>query len=121
MRSASQAARLGSQRLAKSLMTHRIQCLPTRTIALSHHEKWDGTGYPQQLKGEEIPRPARIVAIADIFDALTSKRPYKEAWSVKDAVNALESASGKFLDPQLVTAFISVLPQILEVKEQYRE
>lgn len=92
-----------------------------RAIALSHHEKWDGTGYPQQLKGEEIPRPARIVAIADIFDALTSKRPYKDAWSVKDAVNALESASGKFLDPQLVTAFISVLPQILEVKEQYSE
>ncbi len=74
-------------------------------IALGHHEKYDGTGYPQGLAGENIPLPARIVAVADVFDALTSKRPYKEAWTFQEALAMLQSESGKHFDPACVRAF----------------
>lgn len=77
-------------------------------IALSHHEHYDGTGYPNGLKGEEIPLAARIVAIADVFDALTSIRPYKEAWSFEKAYQYICDESGKHFDPKLVEAMISV-------------
>ena len=90
-----------------------------RIVALTHHEKWNGCGYPNRLKGEEIPRVGRIVAIADVFDALTSARPYKEAWSVEDAVKLLENSAGEHFDPQLVPLFVAALPQILEVKNRY--
>ncbi|MFG0721437.1 two-component system response regulator [Pseudomonas sp. GLN_6] len=90
-------------------------------IALSHHEKWDGTGYPNGLSGEDIPLEGRIVAIADVFDALTSVRPYKAAWSVEDAVGLLRAESGKHFDPQLVELFIQQLPAILEIKERWAE
>ncbi|WP_422909343.1 response regulator [Pseudomonas sp. MAC6] len=90
-------------------------------IALSHHEKWDGTGYPNGLSGEDIPLEGRIVAIADVFDALTSVRPYKAAWSVEDAVGLLREESGKHFDPQLVELFIQQLPLILEIKERWAE
>jgi len=90
-------------------------------IALSHHEKWDGTGYPNGLSGEDIPLEGRIVAIADVFDALTSVRPYKAAWSVEDAVGLLRAESGKHFDPQLVELFIQQLPLILEIKEHWAE
>ena len=66
-------------------------------IALYHHEKWDGSGYPHGLKGEEIPLSARIVAIADVFDALTSERPYKKAWPIEKAIAVLEARSGHTL------------------------
>ncbi len=74
-------------------------------IALGHHEKFDGGGYPQGLSGEAIPLPARIAAVADVFDALTSKRPYKEAWSFQEALNLIQSESGKHFDPACVRAF----------------
>ncbi|MDP2747661.1 two-component system response regulator [Pseudomonas sp.] len=90
-------------------------------IALSHHEKWDGTGYPNGLSGEDIPLEGRIVAIADVFDALTSVRPYKAAWSVEDAVGLLQEESGRHFDPQLVELFIQQLPAILEIKERWAE
>ncbi|MDF3196133.1 MAG: response regulator [Pseudomonas sp.] len=90
-------------------------------IALSHHEKWDGTGYPNGLSGEDIPLEGRIVAIADVFDALTSVRPYKAAWSVEDAVGLLQEESGRHFDPQLVELFIQQLPLILEIKERWAE
>ena len=90
-------------------------------IALSHHEKWDGTGYPNGLSGEDIPLEGRIVAIADVFDALTSVRPYKAAWSVEDAVGLLREESGKHFDPQLVELFIQQLPAILEIKDRWAE
>ncbi|WP_394236517.1 response regulator [Pseudomonas anguilliseptica] len=90
-------------------------------IALSHHEKWDGTGYPNGLSGEDIPLEGRIVAIADVFDALTSVRPYKTAWSVEEAVGLLREESGKHFDPQLVELFIQQLPAILEIKERWAE
>jgi HD-GYP domain-containing protein (c-di-GMP phosphodiesterase class II) len=90
-------------------------------IALTHHERWDGSGYPRGLKGEEIPLVGRIAAVADVFDALTSERPYKSAWSVADAVAEIESKSGVDFDPSVVAAFLSCLPQILAIKEEYAE
>ena len=77
-------------------------------IALSHHEHWDGTGYPRGLAGETIPAPARIVSLADVFDSLTHVRPYKEAWSVFDALKSIEAGSGAKFDPAVVAAFLEV-------------
>ncbi len=88
-------------------------------IALSHHEKWDGSGYPNGLAGEDIPLEGRIVAIADVFDALTSERPYKKAWSVDDAVNFIKENSGSHFDPDLVPLFLKALPEILQIKANY--
>ncbi len=92
-----------------------------RSIAISHHEKWDGSGYPKGLKGEEIPLHGRIAAIADVFDALTTQRPYKEAWPLEKALNLLKEESGKHFDPKLVELFMDNLPKILEIKEQFQE
>lgn len=89
-----------------------------RTIALCHHEKWDGSGYPNGLASEAIPVEARIVAIADVFDALTSTRPYKKSWSIEDATTYIQNESGKHFDPDLVQAFIQVLPAIEKIREQ---
>ena len=92
-----------------------------RTIALYHHEKYDGSGYPHQIAGSAIPVEARIVAIADVFDALTSVRPYKKAWTVEEALALLEKEKGKHFDPELVDLFIAQLPAMLEIKERYAE
>jgi len=92
-----------------------------RIIAGQHHEKWDGNGYPKGLKDTGIHLFARIIAVADVFDALTSKRPYKEAWSVEDAVALIRSESGKHFDPDVVDAFNRALDRILEIKIQYSE
>ena len=85
-------------------------------IALCHHEKWNGTGYPEGLAGEDIPESARIVAIADVFDALTMKRPYKKAWSDDEAFEHLREGAGKHFDPKLVECFMSIKKEILETK-----
>src|SRR5690606_27555800 len=85
-------------------------------IALSHHEKWDGSGYPQGLAGTAIPIEARVVALADVFDALTSERPYKRAWSIDEAVAYIDEQSGAHFDPELVAAFHKVLPKIIEIR-----
>lgn len=93
----------------------------SRIVALNHHEKWDGTGYPNGLKGEKIPFVGRIVAIADVFDALTTKRPYKEAWSVDRAIDLITSESGKHFEPKLVELFIDNLPKMLEIRDKFAE
>ncbi|WP_157269508.1 HD-GYP domain-containing protein [Azohydromonas aeria] len=85
-------------------------------IALHHHEKWDGTGYPDALAGRAIPEAARIVAVADVFDALTMKRPYRQAWPVEAAIATLRGAAGTHLEPRLVDLFESILPRILDIK-----
>lgn len=90
-------------------------------IALTHHEKWNGQGYPNGLAGEEIPLVGRIVAVADVFDALTTERPYKDAWPVEKAVNLIKEESGQHFDAEIVDAFLDKLPEILEVKEKYSE
>jgi putative two-component system response regulator len=77
-----------------------------KQIAYFHHEHWDGTGYPNGLKGKEIPLSARIVAIADVYDALTSDRPYKKAFSHEDAVAIIQKEREKHFDPDIVDAFI---------------
>jgi len=92
-----------------------------RVIALSHHEKWDGSGYPNGLAGENIPRVGRVVALADVFDALTSVRPYKKAWSVNDAMEYIETNRGKHFDPHLVDQFRTRLPDILAIKDDFAE
>lgn len=92
-----------------------------RSIALAHHEKYDGSGYPAGLAGEAIPIEARIVAIADVFDALTSVRPYKKAWPVDDAIALLQREKGRHFDPVLVDLFIDRLAAILEIRERYAE
>lgn len=90
-------------------------------IAATHHEKFDGTGYPKGLKGEEISISGRIIPICDVFDALTSARPYKKAWTVEDAIDLLKQEKGKHFDPDLVDKFLSILPEILKIREQYSE
>lgn len=90
-------------------------------VALTHHEKWDGSGYPTGISGENIPQAGRIVAIADVFDALTCVRPYKKAWTTEDAINLLQAEAGKHFDPQLVSLFVSILPQVESIRKQYAE
>jgi putative two-component system response regulator len=81
-------------------------------IARTHHEKWDGTGYPEGLRGEEIPLVARMVAVCDVFDALVSDRPYKAAWLVEDALAEIETLSGTHLDPELSALFVERRPDL---------
>ena len=88
-------------------------------IAIGHHEKWDGSGYPGRLAGEAIPQSARIVAVADVFDALTSVRPYKSAWPVADAVDFLQSESGRHIDPAIVPIFVDSLAEILAINARH--
>lgn len=90
-------------------------------IALNHHEKWDGSGYPRALKGTDIHLYGRIVAIVDVFDALTMERPYKKAWSVDSALELIYSESGKHFDPSLVELFRESLPKILAIKAAYED
>ena len=92
-----------------------------KEIAVNHHEKWDGSGYPKGLQKEEIPLTARIIAIADVFDALTTERPYKKAWPVENAVSFIDENAGSHFDPELVAVFIKALPEILKIKDQYAE
>ncbi len=93
----------------------------SRLVAVTHHEKWDGSGYPNGLAGENIALEGRIVAIADVFDALTSERPYKKAWRVNDAVQLMDDNSSRHFDPQLIPLLHEVLPEILAIKEKYAE
>jgi len=92
-----------------------------KEVALTHHEKWDGSGYPKGLKADEIPLVGRIIAIADVFDALTSSRPYKPAWSIERTTAFMKSESGKHFDPELVDCFLNSLDEILVVKAQFSE
>ena len=91
------------------------------SIALSHHEKWDGSGYPNGDKGLEIPIAGRIVAIADVFDALTSKRPYKEPFSIEKSLAIVKEERGTHFDPNVVDAFFDIQDEILNIKKQYSE
>ncbi len=95
--------------------------LMAKEIAISHHEKWDGSGYPHGLAGEAIPQAARIAALADVFDALISVRPYKKAWTVDAALEFTQENSGKHFDPELVDIFLQKLPSILEICKNFSD
>lgn len=88
-------------------------------VALGHHERWDGEGYPSKLKGEDIPQSARIVALADVFDALTMKRPYKKSWTVEESFEHILQVSGTHFDPGLVRIFLSIEDELREIKEKW--
>lgn len=92
-----------------------------REIALSHHEKWDGSGYPNGLAGETIPQSGRIVAVADVFDALTSVRPYKKAWTLVDAEAFMRENSGSHFDQEVVACFLDNLPEIVAIRDRHQE
>lgn len=111
-------AKLGAEILADN-ESEMIEL--ARTIAITHHEKWDGSGYPNGLSGEDIPLVGRIAAICDVFDALTSWRPYKKAWSVEEAVALLEDNAGSHFDPYLVPKFIEILPDILAIRAEHQD
>ncbi len=107
---------------AEIIGKHENELLETaRIIALSHHEKWDGNGYPLGLKGEDIPLEGRIVAIADVFDALVSERPYKKAVPLDEALAYMDTQSGLHFDPALMEAFRAALPEILRIREVYAD
>jgi putative two-component system response regulator len=89
-------------------------------IAASHHERWDGSGYPYALVGKDIPLEGRIAALADVFDALTSRRRYKDAWKFDRALEEIRSLSGTHFDPDVVTAFEGALPQIREIYDRFQ-
>jgi putative two-component system response regulator len=92
-----------------------------RSIALSHHEKWDGSGYPYGLAGDAIPLAGRIVAVADVFDALCSARPYKQAWPLEKALDYMREQAGRHFDPQVIDCFLAHLPQVQDIQLRYAE
>lgn len=92
-----------------------------RETALYHHEKWDGTGYPHGIAGDEIPIASRIAAVSDVFDALTSARPYKAAWSVEKAADLIQKESGRHFDPRLVEVFMENFAEVVRIKERYTD
>jgi HD-GYP domain-containing protein (c-di-GMP phosphodiesterase class II) len=90
-----------------------------RNMAAYHHERWDGKGYPEGLHGEVIPLSARIMAVADVFDALTSPRVYKPAFSLEEALSMIQEGSGTQFDPKCVEAFMDALPEVKLVLKKY--
>jgi putative two-component system response regulator len=92
-----------------------------RIIALSHHEKWDGSGYPNGLRGEQIPLAVRVVSLADVFDALTSARPYKKPWALEAALEYIDGNRGRHFDPRVVDLFRERLDDILAIREKYAD
>lgn len=108
---------IGSRILGGS-SSHMLQA--GEVIALSHHEKWDGSGYPRGLAGEDIPLSGRICAVADVFDALTCKRPYKKAYSNGTAIEIMKAGRGEHLDPQLLDLFLEHFNEVLGIQDKYQ-
>jgi putative two-component system response regulator len=116
-------AMLGAETLDAALKEHPDAGFlrMARNIAATHHERWDGTGYPARLKGEEIPLCGRVVALADVYDALTSKRVYKAAFAHDIAKAIIVKDSGTHFDPQIVEAFLAVESSFIEIRERYND
>jgi HD-GYP domain-containing protein (c-di-GMP phosphodiesterase class II) len=94
---------------AYELLGHIPYLRPALEIPYRHHEHWDGSGYPKGLKGEQIPLSARLFSVVDVFDSLTSERPYRSAWKIDDAIQYIEVMAGKLFDPKIVKAFLSMI------------
>lgn len=92
--------------MGDSILARNRWLMLARDCAVSHHENWDGTGYPYGRKGEDIPLIGRLVAVTDVFDVLTHRRPYKEAWPLEQAVTEIEQGAGSKFDPKVVAAFL---------------
>ncbi len=90
-------------------------------VSYSHHERWDGSGYPLGLKGEDIHIFGRITAIADVFDALSSARVYKKSWALEDVLKLFNEEKGKHFDPNLIDVFMDNLDEILQIKENFKD
>lgn len=95
-------------RIGDAVLSRSVSLAVARLVAKSHHERWDGGGYPDGLQGEDIPFAARLVAVADVFDALLSQRPYKEAWTADSAVSEIEAGKGRHFDPRIADAFLGL-------------
>ena len=95
--------------------------LRASSIAATHHEKWDGSGYPAGLKGEEIPLEGRIVAVADVFDALSSKRPYKDPFPLEKCIDILVEGKGNHFEARLVDLFLSRIDEVVEIRDQFSD
>ena len=107
---------------AELLGQHDSELMQTAaTVALRHHERWDGSGYPGGLREGEIPRAARIVAVADVFDALLSRRPYKQPWSLTDALGHIDAQRGRHFDPSAVDALHARLDDCVAIRARYRD
>ncbi len=102
---------------ARDMIAYVDYLRPAISIPYCHHEKWDGSGYPRGLKGEEIPQEARIFAVVDVWDALTSDRPYRKAWSCEDTIKHIQENSGKHFDPDVVDEFI---PFITKYQKRFK-
>ena len=101
---------------AHNMLAHIGFLGPALDIPYCHHEHWDGRGYPRGLKGEEIPLAARIFAVVDVWDALTSDRPYRAAWTEQDALNYIREQSGKYFDPNVVQIFLEKFSTLIETE-----
>ena len=114
-------SRLGGDILQDLMLTHGAFPMLEMgmEVAVSHHERWDGTGYPEGLSGTQIPLTARIVAIADVYDALTSRRVYKEAWSHEDTLAQMSGLGGSHFDPDLVKVFLKESDELLQIRERF--
>jgi HD-GYP domain-containing protein (c-di-GMP phosphodiesterase class II) len=97
--------------LACQILSHIDYLAPAMEIPHCHHEKWDGSGYPRKLRGVEIPLSARIFSVVDVFDALTSDRPYRRAWTPKEALTYIQEQSGRQFDPEAVKAFLDLVEE----------
>ena len=113
-----QHAMMGYEILAGS---NSVMLQAAAQIALGHHEKYDGSGYPSGLVGEAIPLFARICAVADVFDALTSARPYKKAWADEPAIELLREGAGQHFDPACVDALLSSMDQVIEIRNRFKD
>jgi putative two-component system response regulator len=107
--------------VTRQSLTHDPVLEMAATIALTHHEKWDGSGYPQGLAGTAIPLESRIVALADVFDALTSDRPYRVAWPDAEALAIMECTVGSHFEPKLHAAFLRALPEIRAIRARFAD
>lgn len=107
---------------AKIIGDHDAEVMKmAKQISLAHHEKWNGKGYPRGLSGENIPIVGRIVAIADVFDALTSDRPYKKAWTIEDALELIEKEAGQHFDPELARLFLGMETELRLIAAEYSD
>jgi putative two-component system response regulator len=90
-------------------------------IAYGHHERWDGTGYPRGLSGDDIPLSARLMAVADVYDALTTKRPYKDAFTHEESIAMMEAGRALHFDPDIIDAMLSIQNEFIDIAQRYKD